>query len=85
MSKIKAKIKKRTITTVLISLFYFRYNVCFMILTYFLPIVMLILIYSTIGVELWGAVPPIGEPTQDSTIRSQRKKVKFVKAKMTKR
>ena len=53
---------------------YFRYNVAFMILTYFLPMAMMTCTYAAIGRELWGQ-RAIGEATaaQKEGIRSERR------------
>ena len=53
---------------------YFRYNVAFMILTYFLPMAMMTCTYAAIGRELWGQ-RAIGEATaaQKEGIRSKRR------------
>ena len=54
--------------------FYFRYNVTFMIMTYFLPMISMCYTYSRIGLELWGS-RAIGEATevQADSIKSKRK------------
>ena len=55
-------------------LVHFRYNVAFMILTYFLPMSMMSCTYAAIGRELWGQ-RAIGEATaaQKEGIRSKRR------------
>ena len=54
--------------------FDFRYNVAFMILTYFLPMAMMSATYAAIGRELWGQ-RAIGEATaaQKEGIKSKRR------------
>jgi hypothetical protein len=51
-----------------------RYNVVFMILTYFLPIGSMTFTYARIGLELWGS-QSIGEATQRQldNIRNKRR------------
>ena len=51
-----------------------RYNVSFMILTYFLPMIVMCYTYSRVGLELWGS-RAIGETSQAQTesIKSKRK------------
>lgn len=51
-----------------------RYNVIFMILTYFMPIGAMTFTYARIGVELWGS-QSIGEATQRQldNIRNKRR------------
>jgi tachykinin receptor 3 len=53
---------------------YFSYNVSFMVLTYFLPMLSMIVTYATIGIELWGS-QAIGEATevQKESIKSKRR------------
>ena len=60
--------------------FYFRYNVTFMIMTYFLPMISMCYTYSRIGLELWGS-RAIGEATevQADSIKSKRKVDKYRK------
>ncbi|CAG0879121.1 unnamed protein product [Darwinula stevensoni] len=55
------------------------YNVVFMVVTYFLPIAVMIYTYSRVGMELWGS-QAIGEATQrqNETIHSKRKVVKMM-------
>ncbi|CAB0035484.1 unnamed protein product [Trichogramma brassicae] len=55
------------------------YNVCFMILTYFLPIGAMCFTYARIGLELWGS-QSIGEATQRQieNIRNKRRVVKMM-------
>lgn len=52
----------------------FRYNIVFLILTYAIPIVVMIFCYSLMGRELWGS-RSIGEHTerQLESMRSKRK------------
>ena len=52
----------------------YRYNVSFMMLTYFLPMAIMIGMYSAIGLELWGQ-QAIGEATavQADSIKSKRR------------
>ncbi|KAL6446217.1 hypothetical protein ACFW04_001083 [Cataglyphis niger] len=56
-----------------------RYNVIFMILTYFLPIGSMTFTYARVGLELWGS-QSIGEATarQLENIRSKRRVVKMM-------
>ena len=51
-----------------------RYNVTFMIMTYFVPMIAMCYTYSRVGVELWGS-RAIGEATlaQTENIKSKRK------------
>ena len=55
-----------------------RYNVTFMVMTYFLPMMSMCYTYSRIGLELWGS-RAIGEATevQAESIKSKRK-VRFL-------
>jgi len=57
----------------------FGYNVCFMILTYFLPMSIMSMTYAAIAKELWGQ-QAIGECTavQIETIKSKRRIVKMM-------
>merc|ERR550532_3885061 len=57
----------------------FVYNVSFMMLTYFLPMAIMIGMYSAIGLELWGQ-QAIGEATavQADSIKSKRRVVKMM-------
>ncbi|KPJ19314.1 Tachykinin-like peptides receptor 99D [Papilio machaon] len=56
-----------------------RYNVAFMILTYFLPIISMTYTYARVGVELWGS-QSIGECTQRQldNVKSKRRVVKMM-------
>ena len=68
---------------ILISLIsYFRYNVSFMILTYFLPMAIMTGLYAAIGRELWGQ-QAIGEATavQVESIKSKRRVSLFLRLK----
>ena len=58
----------------------FRYNVSFMILTYFLPMAIMTALYAAIGRELWGQ-QAIGEATavQVDSIKSKRRVRKLAK------
>ncbi|CAG4975826.1 unnamed protein product [Parnassius apollo] len=55
------------------------YNVAFMVLTYFLPIISMTYTYARVGVELWGS-QSIGECTQRQldNIKSKRRVVKMM-------
>ncbi|XP_031767015.1 tachykinin-like peptides receptor 99D isoform X1 [Galleria mellonella] len=55
------------------------YNVAFMVLTYFLPIVSMTFTYARVGVELWGS-QSIGECTQRQldNVKSKRRVVKMM-------
>uniref|UniRef100_A0A1A9WB26 G-protein coupled receptors family 1 profile domain-containing protein n=1 Tax=Glossina brevipalpis TaxID=37001 RepID=A0A1A9WB26_9MUSC len=55
------------------------YNILFMILTYFLPIISMTITYSRVGFELWGS-KAIGEytPRQVENIKSKRRIVKMM-------
>ncbi|XP_045490304.1 tachykinin-like peptides receptor 99D isoform X2 [Pieris rapae] len=55
------------------------YNVMFMLLTYFLPIMSMSYTYSKVGVELWGS-KSIGECTQRQldNVKSKRRVVKMM-------
>nr|UNA06200.1 tachykinin-like protein receptor [Hyphantria cunea] len=55
------------------------YNVCFMVLTYFLPITSMTYTYSRVGIELWGS-QSIGECTQRQldNVKSKRRVVKMM-------
>ncbi|XP_075971381.1 tachykinin-like peptides receptor 99D isoform X2 [Anticarsia gemmatalis] len=55
------------------------YNVCFMVLTYFLPIMSMTYTYSRVGIELWGS-QSIGECTQRQldNVKSKRRVVKMM-------
>ncbi|KAL9894569.1 tachykinin-like receptor at 99D isoform 2-T2 [Glossina fuscipes fuscipes] len=55
------------------------YNILFMILTYFLPIISMTVTYSRVGFELWGS-KAIGEytPRQVENIKSKRRIVKMM-------
>ena len=59
---------------------YFRYNVSFMILTYFLPMAIMTGLYAAIGRELWGQ-QAIGEATavQVESIKSKRRVSLFLR------
>ncbi|CAH2241870.1 jg16258 [Pararge aegeria aegeria] len=56
-----------------------RYNVTFMVLTYFLPIISMTYTYAKVGVELWGS-KSIGECTQRQldNVKSKRRVVKMM-------
>ncbi|CAH0729217.1 unnamed protein product, partial [Brenthis ino] len=56
-----------------------RYNVAFMVLTYFLPIISMTYTYAKVGVELWGS-KSIGECTQRQldNVKSKRRVVKMM-------
>ncbi|KAL4711731.1 hypothetical protein ACJJTC_003498 [Scirpophaga incertulas] len=56
-----------------------RYNVAFMVLTYFLPIMSMSYTYSRVGLELWGS-QSIGECTQRQldNVKSKRRVVKMM-------
>lgn len=58
----------------LLILHSFRYNIVFLILTYLIPIIVMIFCYSLMGRELWGS-RSIGERTerQMESMRSKRK------------
>ncbi|XP_065372364.1 tachykinin-like peptides receptor 99D [Calliphora vicina] len=55
------------------------YNILFMILTYFLPIISMSVTYSRVGLELWGS-KAIGEytPRQVENVKSKRRVVKMM-------
>ncbi|XP_049694788.1 tachykinin-like peptides receptor 99D isoform X2 [Helicoverpa armigera] len=55
------------------------YNVAFMVLTYFLPIMSMTYTYSRVGIELWGS-QSIGECTQRQldNVKSKRRVVKMM-------
>ncbi|XP_034829950.1 tachykinin-like peptides receptor 99D isoform X1 [Maniola hyperantus] len=55
------------------------YNVTFMVLTYFLPIISMTYTYAKVGVELWGS-KSIGECTQRQldNVKSKRRVVKMM-------
>ncbi|XP_037809076.1 tachykinin-like peptides receptor 99D [Lucilia sericata] len=55
------------------------YNILFMILTYFLPIISMSVTYSRVGIELWGS-KAIGEytPRQVENVKSKRRVVKMM-------
>ncbi|XP_068631120.1 tachykinin-like peptides receptor 99D [Battus philenor] len=55
------------------------YNVAFMVLTYFLPIISMTYTYARVGVELWGS-QSIGECTQRQldNVKSKRRVVKMM-------
>ncbi|XP_037296583.1 tachykinin-like peptides receptor 99D isoform X1 [Manduca sexta] len=55
------------------------YNVMFMVLTYFMPIMAMTYAYSRVGVELWGS-QSIGECTQRQldNVKSKRRVVKMM-------
>ncbi|XP_045447006.1 tachykinin-like peptides receptor 99D [Melitaea cinxia] len=57
----------------------YGYNVTFMILTYFLPIISMTYTYAKVGVELWGS-KSIGECTQRQldNVKSKRRVVKMM-------
>ncbi|CAH4035652.1 unnamed protein product [Pieris brassicae] len=57
----------------------YMYNVMFMLLTYFLPIMSMTYTYSKVGVELWGS-KSIGECTQRQldNVKSKRRVVKMM-------
>ncbi len=57
-----------------------RYNVCFMVMTYFLPMSLMTATYTAIGRELWGQ-QAIGEATevQKESIKSKRRVIIFLK------
>ncbi|CAK1598509.1 unnamed protein product [Parnassius mnemosyne] len=57
----------------------YLYNVAFMVLTYFLPIISMTYTYARVGVELWGS-QSIGECTQRQldNIKSKRRVVKMM-------
>jgi len=58
----------------------FWYNVCFMILTYFLPMSIITATYATIARELWGqqAIGAVPTAVQIETIKSKRRIVKMM-------
>merc|ERR1719334_1993988 len=58
----------------------FGYNVCFMILTYFLPMSIMTATYATIARELWGqqAIGAVPTAVQIETIKSKRRIVKMM-------
>lgn len=60
-----------------------RYNVVFMVLTYFLPIIAMTYAYTRVGVELWGS-QSIGECTQRQldNVKSKRR-VSWIFANLT--
>lgn len=51
-----------------------RYNLFFLIVTYFLPLLALAITYARVGKQLWGS-QAIGErtPGQEETIRTKRR------------
>ncbi|XP_037951754.1 tachykinin-like peptides receptor 99D isoform X2 [Teleopsis dalmanni] len=55
------------------------YNILFMILTYFLPIISMTVTYSRVGIELWGS-KAIGEytPRQVENVKGKRRVVKMM-------
>ncbi|XP_048478820.1 tachykinin-like peptides receptor 99D isoform X1 [Plutella xylostella] len=55
------------------------YNIAFMVLTYFLPIISMTYTYARVGVELWGS-QSIGECTQRQldNVKSKRRVVKMM-------
>ncbi|XP_058985627.1 tachykinin-like peptides receptor 99D [Musca domestica] len=55
------------------------YNILFMILTYFLPVISMTATYSRVGLELWGS-KAIGEytPRQVENVKSKRRVVKMM-------
>ncbi|XP_028028937.1 tachykinin-like peptides receptor 99D isoform X2 [Bombyx mandarina] len=57
----------------------YAYNVLFMVLTYFMPIIAMTYAYSRVGVELWGS-QSIGECTQRQldNVKSKRRVVKMM-------
>lgn len=57
----------------------YAYNVAFMVLTYFIPIISMTYTYARVGVELWGS-QSIGECTQRQldNVKSKRRVVKMM-------
>ncbi|XP_063360190.1 tachykinin-like peptides receptor 99D isoform X4 [Cydia amplana] len=62
-----------------VSLYDYYYNVAYMILTYFVPIISMMYTYARVGIELWGS-KSIGECTQAQleSVKSKRRVVKMM-------